>query len=246
MIWQRRMSFVEKEQLKWLLEGSALVCLIGYLFYKSLIGIGILSPSIYYYFQRKKRKKAEQKKDALTVEFKDALISISAALQAGVSMENAVGSAAKDMAVLYGTNSHIVQELHLIEKQLNMSYSIEQSFWDFAKRSGIEDIRHFAEVLSIGKRTGGNLLQMIRTTSKMMTEKIEVQREIKTLIAAKQLEVNIMNLIPIFIILYLWFCSPGFLDVLYHTSGGILMMTLILCFYGSAFLCAEKIVQIPI
>ena len=57
---------------------------------------------------------------------------------------------------------------------------------------------------------------MMKRTAQNISEKMEIQREIQTMIAGKKMEANCMTAIPLFIILYLQICSPGFLDPLYE------------------------------
>ena len=45
-----------------------------------------------------------------------------------------------------GENSDIVNETGLIIKRLQMNENIESILKDFAERSGIEEIQHFADV----------------------------------------------------------------------------------------------------
>lgn len=87
----------------------------------------------------------------------------------------------------------------------------------------------FAQVLHIAKRTGGDLIAITRMTADRISEKMEVKREILVMIAGKQMEAQIMKLMPLAIILYFWVFSPGFLDPLYRWEG--------LPCYGSSFTC---------
>ena len=116
----------------------------------------------------------------------------------------------------------------------------------FAMRSGIEDIESFSEVLYTAKRTGGDIVKIIRSTSNAISDKLEVKREIKTMITAKQFEVTILKIIPFGIIIYLWLGSPGFLDPLYHNLFGILFMTVILILYTVINKIANTITSIEV
>ena len=73
-----------------------------------------------------------------------------------------------------------------------MNENIESILKDFAERSGIEEIQHFADVFGF-KRTGGNLVEIIRTTTRMISERIEIKQEIETSLAAKRQEQRILS-----------------------------------------------------
>lgn len=239
-------QFTKNELALNLLTGIFLISGIGYLFYKSILGILFLSPMSLFYLNYRKAILIEQRKWQLNLEFRDGIMSISAALNAGYSIENSLGEALADLKVLYGNSSYIVREFEHMISQLKMNCTIEEVLQDFANRSQLEDIYNFTEVFITAKRTGGDLIKIIRSTSKVIGDKIDVKREIKTLITAKQFETKIMNLIPLGIILYMWIFSPGFLDPLYHNLLGILIMTAALILYIASFLLSKKITSIEV
>lgn len=50
--------------------------------------------------------------------------------------------------------------------------------------------------LSIAKRSGGNLNDIIRRSAAVTGEKIEVKQEIQTLLSSRRYEQKIMNMVP--------------------------------------------------
>ena len=117
---------------------------------------------------------------------------------------------------------------------------------EFAARSGVQDIKSFAEVFRTARRSGGNLVEITRASADRIGEKIEVSREIHTMIAGKQMEGRIMNIVPLGMILYFWICSPGFLDGFYGGIRGRIEMSVFLLIYLAAYLLSEKICRITV
>ena len=117
---------------------------------------------------------------------------------------------------------------------------------DLGRRSGVGDVEDFAEVFSIARRAGGAVNDMIRRSASVTGDKIQISREIRTLLASRRYEQKIMNLIPFFIMAYLQLTSAGFFDALYGNPAGILIMTGALAVYSAAFLLSEKIVDIEV
>ncbi len=239
-------QFSWKEFFRYLLQGLGIVVVIGGLFYRSLIGMLLLSPLIYFYLKEKKRYLIRLRQWKLNLEFRDGIAGISAALGAGYSAEHAFEEALKDLSQIYPKNSLIIRELSYIINQLRMNITIEKALFAFGERTGIEDILSFAEVFSTAKRTGGDLIQVIRTTSSTISDKLEVKREILTMITAKKYEADIMKVIPLGMIGYLSLSSPGFLNPLYHNPFGIIIMTLLLFVYLGAYLMVDKIIAIEV
>ena len=150
------------------------------------------------------------------------------------------------MEILYGKNGIIVKELRVLSGRLASNETLESILSDFSNRSAIEDINDFTEIFITAKRSGGDLNAIIRKASAHISEKIEVKREIDTLMSAKKMEQKIMNAVPFLIILYISYSSPGFLNVLYGNVTGITVMTVCFAVYGVAFLIAQKMVSIEV
>lgn len=79
-----------------------------------------------------------------------------------------------------------------------------------------------------------------------IADKIAVEEEIKTLIAAKVLEEHIMMIMPYGIIFYLRVSNGEFLEVLYHNALGVMLMTLFLIMIYAADIWASKIMEIRV
>lgn len=228
------------------LEGLILVALIAHCFYDSYLAMLFLSPVIIVFVFYKREQLKIKRKEALRVQFKDMVMSISTNQKAGYSIENAFVEAYQDMKMLYGPNSDICKELDYMRRGLNNNIVLEDLLLSFGKRSGIEDIEEFAEVFMIAKRSGGNLTQIIQMTAMVIEEKIDVDQDIQVVISSKKMESNIMCCIPFGMILYMGASSPGFFDILYHNIGGILIMTVCLIIYGIAFILSRKITDITV
>ena len=80
----------------------------------------------------------------------------------------------------------------------------------------------------------------------MIGDKVQVKEEILTLTASKRFEQNIMNLIPLIIVLYIDRTSPGFFTLMYTTIIGRIVMTGCLLFYLIALKLSWKILNIEV
>lgn len=215
------------------------------LFYRDLYCILLFEiPLFFWGYRRLRAIQREQRKWQINLEFKEGLQGIASALNAGYSIENALAESKKDLEILYGKDSVLCQEFQIMLNQLHFNKPMEVVFDEFAKRSGVEDIRSFAEIFRTARRSGGDLVAITRTASERIGEKIELSREINTLLSGKQMEGKIMNLIPLGMIFYFWICSPGFLDCLYEGVWGHIIMTGLIALYLFAYEMNRKICQI--
>lgn len=238
--------FSKKEKLLNMLLFLALVGMIGYLFYRSVTAF-VLLLGLFPFFIKIRRENGKKKRQQMLAEqFLSGMQSVATALTAGYSVETAFEEALKELENMYDEEALIIGEFRYIVTQLHMNRNLEELLCGLAIRSGIEDIRDFADVFSAAKRTGGNLISIIRNTILCVSQKEETRMEIQTCLSAKKLEQNIMSLVPCLILLYVQVMSPGFLDVMYHNVAGAIIMTICLILYGAAWYWGRKIVNIEV
>lgn len=228
--------------LEWLAADAA----VSLIFYRSMTAYLIFLPAGILFFKIKLGDLSERRRKELTAQFRESIMAVCVALNAGYSVENSFIEAYRDMLQMYGKDAQISKRYMVIRERLKNNETMERILSDFADDSGIEDIRDFADVFSAAKRSGGDMVKIIKRAAGNISDKIDVKREIDTIMSAKRFEQRIMEIVPFAIIAYLGISSPGFLDALYHNPLGIAIMTFSLALYGAGFAIAEKIIRVEI
>lgn len=242
----RTYRFGGREFALYTLQGLGLTVLIAWFFYRSLWAVIPLLPLAVLFLRGMQESLAKRRRETLALQFRDLILSASAGLQAGYSLENAFLTAGEDVERLYGRDSIMAAEVAVWRRGIENNIPLEQMLKNLGRRSGVADVEDFAEVFSIARRSGGAMNDMIRRSAAVTGDKIAISREIRTLLASRRYEQKIMNLIPFLIMAYLQLTSAGFFDVLYGNPAGILIMTGCLAVYLAAFLLSEKIVDIEV
>ncbi|RAP77061.1 type II secretion system F family protein [Paenibacillus montanisoli] len=215
--------------------GCVLVFASAFLFYRSVVAAlvlsaaGVLAPRI------QRRTLLEQRRLRLALQFKEALYSIASSLAAGRSVENAFLTAHEDLRLLYpDPSAEILVEFEIIAARMGYGESLEQALTDFSSRAQIDDISQFADVFTTCKRSGGDLVEVIRRTSQTIGEKLDVQQEIAVMVAQKRLESRIMMAVPFVFLAFLNLTAPDYMAPLYNGIGYVLLtaalILLALCF----------------
>ena len=235
-----------KENLKIIGKGIGILAVISYFFYRSIWAFFLFLPYLIYYFRKKKQEKQEQQAELFRYQFKDGIMAISAALNAGYSVENAFREGRKDLTLLYEKEEPIMREFQRIIRGLDANERLEKLLFDFAKRSGLEEVESFAEIFATAKEAGGDFSVIIQTTAERIAARMEVKREIKTMVAAKNFEQKIMSLVPFLIMFYIDLTSPGFFSELYGNMLGVAVMTVCLGVYLLSRYLAERIMRIEV
>jgi len=242
--WQQDIRRVE--YLKAILCGAGLILLVSYLFYGTWMCAILFSPYLIRYINSWEKKTIKKRKEAFRLQFKEAILSMSAALNVGYSMENALREAIKDLKGMYKKGDMILKELAYMARQLQMNVTVESAWQELALRTGDEDVKLFATVFSMAKRSGGDTLEIIRNVVSQLGDKIEAEREISTMLSAKKLEFRVLSIIPFGMIIYLKFSFPDMTRMLYGNIAGIVVMTVCLGIYLFSFEMGKRMVEIEV
>ena len=242
--WQRDIRSVE--YLLAILQGSIIILAISYLFYGTWTCAILLSPYLIRYIKSWEKQTIKKRQQAFRLQFKEAIQSLSAGLNVGYSVENALQETCKDLKEIYQKEDVIVKELSYMIRQMKMNVPAESVFGDFAARTGDEDVQTFVTVFNMAKRSGGDTLEIIRHVVRQMGEKIDVEREISTMLSAKKMELTIMTIIPFAMICYMRISFPEFLEVLYVNTAGVIIMSICLAIYLISYEVGRRMVEIEV
>ncbi len=227
-------------------KGMAAAFIIAWLVYRSYYGMILILVTIPIFYRLKKREKGAKRSKALRAQFREMMRLLADALEAGYSMEKAFAETERELSVLYGEDEDIRVEAGGIMRRLNLKVSAEESLYDFANRTGDKDIIGFARIMSFARKSGGNHIQIIRNSIRVLEEKEEAEQEIETFLADKILEAKMMCVMPVIIMVMLTLQSTEYLKPLYNNAFGIILMSGMLVIYCVAALLALKLSNIEV
>ncbi len=226
---------------------GAIIFMLGYIFYRSIAISAILTPLALLYPKRKNNVIIKNRKKKLVLQFREALYSISTSLSAGRTIENALRDALKDLEIIFpDEDAFIIKELGYIVKRIEMNETVEDAINNFALRSHVEDIKSFADVFYTCKRTGGNLVEVIKSTSVIIGDKITVKQEIETMLSEKKLEQKVMTFMPLFMIAFLSLSGGDYMEPIYTTPVGRITMTVSVCLIAASYFISKKVMDIEV
>lgn len=177
----------------------------GFLAAQIMFGVVIASIVIgaavgFYAIPVYRRYLQERRRKAILLQFRDMLDSLSNSFSAGKNTPDAFTDAYSDLKLAYGEQAPIVKEMAIIVSGLHNNFVIEDLLRDMSARCGIDDINSFAETFAVCNRLGGNLKKVVVDSRDIISDKIEIEMEIQTTVAANKNEINIMCVMPFVII----------------------------------------------
>lgn len=233
---------------QWLLYGSigmtagAALILVFYHEVWLIILSGAAGAVLLPLYQR--RRWIEKRSARLREEFKEALYSLVVSLKAGRSLEGAFESALEDLDPVM--MPYIYREWGDIVAQMKMGFPVEECLEDFGERSGIAEIRSFARTIEVSKRSEGDVSKVMENTIHMLQDRMEIQQELKVLLAKKKTEQKILNIMPVLVIAMLLVMSPDYLAPLYNSLQGGIIMTVCAGLTIASYVLSGKIADITL
>ena len=236
-----------REKVYVITAGYICIFLIALLFYHSILLAGVAGLLAFFLLEPYSEYKAKKRKELLLLQFKDLLYSLSASIASGRQMNSALVNAYEDLSLIYREDTPMLKELSFMARgMINNHQSEEELLSDFAKRTGLEDIRNFVDVFRACRVTGGDMERVIANASEVLMEKMAIEREIRTLTAQRQFEGRIISLMPIVVVLFLNIFSPDYLAVMYESAQGRILMSLALAGIFLAYRIMMKMTDIEV
>ena len=149
-----------------------------------------------------------------------------------------------DMERSLKADARMVHELRFVCQKMERNVPVGQCLEEMASRCKSEDMQNFSQIILIGKRQGGNMVQLVRDSVGKIQRRIEISHEIEGTIGAKRGEFIFMCCIPVGIIVYMRIFSPEFMSVLYDNILGKICMTVCLFIYFAAILLGVHILRL--
>jgi len=231
----------------YVLAFAAVAFVVGFIFYHNFIMALFLTPFALFYPRIRTKEIIEKRKGELNLQFKDMLYSLSSSLSAGKSVELSFKEVLKDLSVLYpNPETYIIMEVEYIIRRIEMNETVESALEDFSKRSHLEDIQNFCDVFQTCKRTGGNMVDVIRNTSNIINDKIEIREEINTLLSSKKFEQKVLTAMPVLMIVLLSLTAADYMAPIFNSIAGRVVMTFAIGIIAVGYLISRKITNIKV
>jgi tight adherence protein B len=236
-----------KERLRYYAVCAPGLAFLGFLYYDSLLVAGATALCSIFAEGHYAGYRAGRRRKRLAFEFRDLLLSLSSSFATGRHMKEALAEAVGYLEGSLAPDSPMLEEVRQLNRRLGQGGESEkEALADFAARSGCEDIASFVDVYFTCLDTGGDLIKAVGRSAETLIEKIGIEKELEALTAQKKYESIVLGLMPIIILAFLRFSSPGYVAPLYGSAAGMVVMTLALALLGVALVWSGKILRTEI
>ena len=219
---------------------------MAYFVFNSVFGLLAFVPVFIIHRRFHGKKEKEKAEEGFFERYREFLSGLSTGLRAGHSLENSMKDAREALIMLYGKKDGFVNELTKLLRQISMNVPVEEAFKDFSGRHPFEEVLDMAEVLTIGKRMGGNYTENISRAAEKIRQSLLLKAEIRAKSAEKRLELTMMLILPPGILTYIRLCSPEFVEALYQTAIGFAAVLSAIAIYLFAAWLGSRIIRIEV
>ena len=233
-----------------LISAACAVLAVGaaaYVFYRSVPLCAFISPLGLLYLPYRRKRLIAKRRDELKLQFRDMLYALSSSLMAGKSMESALRELRGDLEILYpDPETAIIREVDIMLRKILLNESLDSALNDLAERSGIEEIESFCDVVATCRKMGGNLVEIVKNTTNILGDKMEIKNEIDVLLAQRRFEKKVLNVMPVALITVLSMTAKDYIEPVFTTVIGRLVMTAAIALLALSWFISEKIMDIDV
>ena len=162
------------------------------------------------------------------------------ALKSGFSLEASLSLTAQEIPDPIGTEFAITFE------EQNLGLDLVEAFDNMCRRMPSDDLRIMTTAISIQKRTGGNLTEVLGKISQMIRERMRLRREVRIFTAQGRLSGMILAILPLVLILILAFLYPSYLEILFTDQVGRYLVGAAVFLQILGFLMIRRIIRLRV
>ena len=228
---------------------SALGLFVGTLYtFGSIFVTLFLSAGAFYIPRILRNRDEEKRKELISIQFRDALNSIMSSLKSGLSLNSALIKTPEDLEKIHNIykDKVILLEFRKIKNDLSMGIPMELVLNSFKEHLKFEEVTDFVNSISILKKKGGNLVEVMEKTISMIVDKMALKSEIKILTAQKKAEAKLLTFLPIALVTGMSLFMTEYMEPLFKTFTGQILALLAFVMLLINYFIGKKITNIEV
>ncbi len=192
------------------------------------------APRFYLKFLKKRRLQR------FNEQLEDALNSMSSALKAGFSINQAIEVIASE------NRNPISVEFRLLLQEIRLGVPLEQALDNMVHRMESDDFELVATAILTARQTGGELTVIFERLAAMIRERMRIAGKLRALTAQGRLQAYIIGIMPFLLMLIMNYIAPDMMSAFFNSMAGIFLILGAIILVVSGFLVIRKITNIDI
>ena len=181
--------------------------------------------------------KATRRLKAFEDQLPDVLITLAAALKAGHSFKQGL------QTIVDEGNPPASKELHRVLTEARLGRPLELALADMAVRLGSKNFDFVITAVKIQQQVGGSLAGLVDMVADTVRQRLQFIRKVQGLTAMGRAGAYVLVALPFFIGAAITFINPTYMDPLYHSHVGHMLIYSGLAMMAFGSLILKKIVS---
>ncbi|MEC9283266.1 MAG: type II secretion system F family protein [Bdellovibrionota bacterium] len=161
-------------------------------------------------------------------------------IKAGKSVQQAMEN------VVANLGNPIRQEFEFTLSQMRLGLSLEEALTNLQERVPEQDVQMFVMSVNILNNSGGDLAKTFNTITDTIRERQKIHNKIDALTAQGKAQGMIMTAMPFALFFIFMAIDPGYVRPLYSTTGGFIIIFIMLLLIGMGGYFMRKVTTIKV
>jgi tight adherence protein B len=168
----------------------------------------------------------------------DVVASITAAIRAGRSVPQAVSFCADE------AREPLRASLRELDRSLELGVPLDDAMKAWTAEVGTDDARLVAGVLTLHRRSGGDLPRVLDGVAGTLRQRRSAVREVRALTAQARLSGTILGVLPFGFFAFLWLTSRSEIEGAFRSPAGLAAITIGMTLEVLAFLWIRHLLEV--
>ena len=177
---------------------------------------------------------------AFNKQLPDTIVLLSNSLRAGSSFLQSIELVSRE------GGAPMSEEMGRVVREVNLGLGMEEALQNLVRRIRSEDLDLMVTAIGIQQQVGGNLAEILDTIAFTIRERVRIKGEINTLTAQGKMSGYLVAFLPIAIAGALNVINPAFMEPLFTTLIGQILIGVGLTMMAIGFFVIMKIVDIKV
>jgi len=173
-------------------------------------------------------------------QFPEALDLLIRAVRAGVPANLAISASGREF------NDPLKSEFVRMGDGLRLGIDLKEVLDAADQRINVPEFSFFAVCLLLQRETGGPLTETLENLAQIIRARSELRMKARALTGETRAASKAIAVMPLLIMLVLWFLNPGYISLLFSTGTGLFLLKLAIAFICIGFLIISQLSNLKV
>ena len=189
-------------------------------------------PTGYLFLMRSRRL------EACDTQMPQAVDLMARALKSGNALNSAIEMVSHDIP------DPLAREFRIVYEEQALGLPLREALMSLLQRIPRDEMRFLVTALLLQKETGGNLVQVLETTARVMRERVRLRGQIRIYTAQARATAWVVSLLPFLMFLLLNLLNPGYESIMLNDPTGIKIVYVGLVMWSIGIYAIRKLIDI--